>query len=361
MPNARIDQLQRESWIVDTSNARIRQMQREAWASPCLPPPTTGNFNYIKSFTQDNGQTSTLALDANGLLWQENLSLSPNTLAIYNKLILPGSFSKSVTAEDEEWMVFSNLLAGTDIPRHGSNLDRISQVGPGAPPAIVGASAGSNVYPVVASPNGYTQPAARSDLGNPGHFEAVNWSAGPFSTSPGNVLTIFYQLTSFAQDVNLQVGGAVYLNLTSSPFTGLTGAYIIASVGQGFPPHSSGAARWFFTVQVNSIANSFVGGPGSATGTYQVTLATMTTTAPAQINVGDAVTSAAATAPAWDGVWTILATLNGAQLAITSTSLTSNIATYNYTLISGVAPVAGGQVTVTGCSNGPIVNGTSIF
>lgn len=361
MPNARIDQLQRESWIVDPSNARINQMQREAWASLCLPPPTTGNFNYIKSFIQDNGQTATLSLDSNGLLWQENLSLSPGTLAIYNKLILPGSFCKSITAEDEEWMVFSNLVAGTDIPRHGSNLDRTSQVGPGAPPAVVGISAGTNIYNVVAAPNGYTQKPAASDLGNPGHFEAVNWSAGPFSTSPGNVLTIFYQLTSFAQDPNIVPGGGIYLNLTSAPFTGLTGSYIVASVGQGFPPHSSGAARWFFTVQVGSTANSFVGGPGTATGTYQVSLATLTTTAPAQINVGDKITAAAATNASWDGVWTILATLNGAQLAITSTSLTSNIATFNYTLISGVAPVAGSQVTVTGCVNGPIVNGTSIF
>src|SRR5262249_53169496 len=107
--------------------------------------------------------------------------------------------------------------------------------------------------------------------------------------------------------------------------------------------------------------NTFVGGPDSATGTYQVTLATMTTTTPAQIVVGDSVTTASASDADWDGTWTILADLNGAQIAITSTTLTSNVATYTYTLISGTNPTTGEIVSVTGCTNGPIVNGTSIF
>src|SRR6185312_710454 len=98
------------------------------------------------------------------------------------------------------------------------------------------------------------------------------------------------------------------------------------------------------------------------TGTYQVTLATMTTTTPAAINVNDQVTIAGATPSTWNAAWTILTTLNSGQYQITSTSLTSNVATYNYTPI-GSSPniTSGDQITVTGCTNGPIVGGTSIF
>lgn len=322
------------------------------------------SFNYIKTFIEDSGLTLTLALDSDGVLFEENVQDDPGTLVAYAENILPGSYAKSCTQQNEEWMVFSNLLAGTDIPRHVTNLDRISQVGPGAPPTIVGASSGTNVYTIAASPNGLTQPPAGPPALYTGHFQAVNWSSGPFSTSPGNVLTIFYRnLADFpTPSPDLFVGGAVYIDMTSAPFTGLTGTYIVTSLGQGFPPHNSGSPRWYFTVQVNQVGNTFVGGPGTATGSFQPSLTTMTLTTPAAINVGDMVTVAGAGAAGYDGTWTILASLNGGQYLITSTSLTSNIATYNYTII-GASPAitANEQITVTGCTNGPIVNGTSIF
>src|ERR1700723_2302742 len=187
----------------------------------------SSNFNYVKSFIQDNGQVNTLALDAAGVLWEEDVTGNPDVLNPYDSLILPGSFCRSITAEDEEWMVFSNLVAGTDIARHGSNLDRISQVGPGAGPSVVGQTGGTNVYGIVASPNGLTQAAAASDPGDPGHFQGINWSAGPTSTSPGNVLTIFYsRQDSFPQDAKIVVGGGIYLAGLSGAFSGLDGTYI---------------------------------------------------------------------------------------------------------------------------------------
>ena len=138
------------------------------------------NFNFIKTFVEDNGQVNTLALDDSGVLWEEDVTSNPGVLNAYDSSILPGSFARSVTAEDEEWMVFSNLVAGTDIPRHASNLDRISQVGPGAGPSVAGQSGGTNVYDILASPDGLTQQAAFSNPANPGHFQAVSWSAGSY-------------------------------------------------------------------------------------------------------------------------------------------------------------------------------------
>lgn len=319
------------------------------------------NFNYVKTFIQDNGQVNTLALDASGVLWEEDVISNPDVLNPYDSLILPGSFCRSVTAEDEEWMVFSNLIAGNDIPRHGSNLDRISQVGPGLGPQVVGQTSGTNVYDIVASPNGLTQPAAASDPGDPGHFQAVNWSSGPTSTSPGNVLTIFYAEFSFPQDPNVVVGGAIYIAGLSGAFSVLDGTYIVASVGLATPPGGS-SQRWYFTVQTTATGNSFGGGPDDISGTYQVTLATMTLTTPAQIQVSDSVTLAGVSAPAWDGSYTILKTINGGQYQITATGLSGNVATYNYTPLGSSPNITSGeQVTVTGCVNGPIVNQTSIF
>src|ERR1700735_126749 len=220
----------------------------------------SSNFNYVKSFIEDNGQVNTFALDAAGVLWEEDVSGAPGALNTYDSLILPGSFCRSVTAEDEEWMVFSNLIAGTDIPRHGSNLDRISQVGPGAGPSVVGQTGGTNVYAIAASPGGGTQAAAASDPGDPGHFQAINWSSGPTATSPGNVLTIFYsRQDSFPQDAEIIVGGAIYLSGLSGAFSGLDGTYIVTSVGVSTTPGgSAGVQRWYFTVQVATTGNIFV-------------------------------------------------------------------------------------------------------
>jgi hypothetical protein len=354
------DQLVRESLVQDSSHVTCDGLYREALVSLCLPPDTPSTFNYVKTFSQDDGEVATFALDASGTLWEEDVEREPDTLTPVATNILPNTFAKSTTQQDEEWIAFSDLTKGTDIPRHGSNLDRISQVGPGSGPAVVGSESGTNIWDITAS-TGLTQPSAKSNPVDAGHFDDINWADGPTGRSSGNVLTIFYTQISNAQDPDLQVGRAVYLDLTSAPFTALTGTYIITAIGEAFPSGSAGAARWYFSVQVGTTGNELVGG-ATPTGTYQVTLATLTTTTPAAINVNDGVTIASASPSTWDGAWTILATLNSGQYQITSTSLTSNIATYNYTPIGSSPNIAGGdQITVTGCTNGPIVNGTSLF
>lgn len=343
-----------------TPNIRFAQVGAEIICDPpCTQPPGLGTFNYVKTFVQDDGQINTFALDATGILWEEDVSEAPGILDSVTNTILPNTFAQSSTQENEEWIAFSDLIKGTDIPRHGSNLDRISQVGPGAGPAVAGTTAGTNVYDI--APSGLTQHSAKSNPVDPGHFDDINWADGPTGRSPGNVLTIFYTAIANPQDPDLQIGRPVYLDLTSAPFTALTGTYIITAIGQAFPSGSAGSARWYFSVQVNVTGNTLVGG-ATPTGTYQVTLATMTTTAPAAINVNDTVTVASATPSTWDAAWSISNVLNGGQYQITATSLTSNEATYDYTPIGSSPNISpGDQVTVTGCTNGPIVGGTSIF
>src|ERR1035437_350448 len=106
--------------------------------------PGLENFNYIKSYIQNNGQTYTLALDAAGIMWQEDVTNLPKQLALLKTGFFPNSFAKSATMDNREHICFSDLSIGTDRPRvyNGITFDPLSQVGPGAPP-VFKASEGS--------------------------------------------------------------------------------------------------------------------------------------------------------------------------------------------------------------------------
>lgn len=145
MANARVDQGPiREGLVQDSPAARVTQLTREAWVYVCQPPAATYNFNYIKSFPLTSGAQYSVALDAGGVLWQEDVVNYSNALTPIATNITPGTYMFSTTQSDYEYMCFSNLTNGTDVPRQynpqpatgGYTLDRISQVGPGAPPTF---------------------------------------------------------------------------------------------------------------------------------------------------------------------------------------------------------------------------------
>jgi hypothetical protein len=104
--------------------------------------PGLDNFNYIKTYIQNNNQINTLALDASGNIWLENVTSNPGVLTLALPGIIPGSFAQSATADGNEYMMFSNLQIGTDRPRlvipnqqtGALMFEPLSQVGPGAPP-----------------------------------------------------------------------------------------------------------------------------------------------------------------------------------------------------------------------------------
>ena len=333
--------------------------------------PAGANFNYVKTYEQTSGQIDTLALDASGVLWDENVTSSIGSLNSIFTGINPGSFAKSVTFNDVEYIALSNLLNGTDIPRHwdGTNLDRVSQYGPGAPPTV---NATATIFGIVPSPNGITQPPAVTigdggGGGGHGGISSLLWSAGPGNTSLGNTLTLYYgRVNVIPADPNIVVGQGIFLQ--GLPFVNgqnPNGTYIVTSIGSGIPPNSNfGTSNRYFTVVATSSQSAFVFTANNPLigSSYQVTLATLTTLTPLpNVAVGSQITLAGVGIPAWNGTWTVLATPNAGQFAITSTQLSNNVATYSFTLISGVAPTVGQQVTIVGCLNGPIVGGTSIF
>ena len=162
--------------------------------------PALVNFNYIKSYIQNNGQTDTLALDASGIMWKEDVTNAPGVLATVLSGILPGSFAKSATADDNEYIVFSDLNVGTERPRvyfQGSQFLPLTQIGPGAPPSFAAASgSGASVLAIT-----------------------------NFAIS-SNVVTFTYTIgPTVAQDQVYTISGAVptYLNFTGTVLaTGLT-------------------------------------------------------------------------------------------------------------------------------------------
>jgi hypothetical protein len=101
--------------------------------------PSTANFNYVTTFEDDFGDIETLALDADGQWWGEDVIGNEGVLTPLFTTA-SGSFASSFTADSRQFIAISDLLQGT-YPPQGYNLqwnDRVSQVGAGAPPAFAG-------------------------------------------------------------------------------------------------------------------------------------------------------------------------------------------------------------------------------
>jgi len=342
------------------------------------PPP---DVNYLKSFLQTDGGLNSLVLGSNGVMYIEDAINDPFVLNPLFSNIFLNSYAQSATLDDREYIAISDLEHGTDLPRvytpasgnQPATFDRLSQEGPGAEPSATGSNVGG-----VINITSITQPSVKSDPEAPGHISGFLWSAGPGSTEPGNVLTVYWGRSSppgpsTTNDPDLVVGAGVTISGADNPadtsnpnntFNGQTidGNYTVTSVGEGVPPGAQ-YGRWYFTVQmtvsqfVNQADHIMANYPD---GFYQVTTATLTAASPIpnmQIGSTMQIAGTGGSPPAgYDGSWTVTATNNAAQLEITNTSLTANVAHYSYILISGVAPSVGSRVTI-----GNTLNGDGIF
>ena len=308
-------------------------------------PPGQHDFTWIGSFEQTDGALYTLALDDGGTLWQEDVINDENVLVPIYEEIEPDTFAQGATIDDREFIALSDLQMGTDMPRQWNAqwLDRVSQVGPGAPPVFTSTE---TTYDIV----NITQPAAVTNTATGVPIRALLWSSGPgVKNTAGNVITIEYTLASATPDPNIQVGGGVVLaGFNTESGNDPNGSYIIISVQQ---TNTGNSLRNSFSVQAPTSFLTYDDPPSGAS--YQASLSTLTLSEPASgVQVGTQVLISGTSVAALDESWTILASLNGAQLNITATSLTSDVATYDYTLITGTNPAIGEQVTVTNTTNG---------
>lgn len=408
------------------------------------------NFNGSASAKVDQNTQLTFHLDSNGVTWIEDQETAPNELYAYatHPLLnppplipkaVPGSYLKGVDANGTAYLAYSDLTQGTSAPMqyNGQWCDRITQVGPGAPPVFTastdagaqsivsaysasagvltltigalgsayvagllvtfsdgtGALAALNgltfsvlgspaptttsfaiattavtgsgsdtatvtpqyTYPIAASPNGIVQPPAQSDPDSAGHFSALLWSAGPGQKTAGNVVTVYYKnsFTHTTPDQTLvdafNSGRPVYVYIANAPFG--NGTWQVTSLGNAIPP-GAGYYRWYFTYQVPTSNYQFYGGPDDATGTYQLTYATITTTtAVPGLAAGNQIILQNVTNSNWDHTYDVTAALNSGSYSITQSDLTAGVATYSWSLLTGSAPVPGQLVTVTGTLN----------
>lgn len=328
------------------------------WLTPIIPP----NFNYIKTFSETGGEVLTLALGSDGIIYQEDvLNLQGALVPVYTA-IEPNSFAQSATVNDREFIAISNLQNGTDIPYTYTppNFDRLSQVGPGAPPAVSTTAAGSTIASITQNPK---VNIPTSGGGTSGSW--IVWSDSPqdhgsFGTpaTPGNIMTWAFP-RSFILPSYIKVGSNIVISGVQSMngYNPNNGAgnnpafYTITSVGQPIPGQDYYNGFTITLPQTGFFNQRFQAGSA-----FQATIATMTTTVQIpNLEVGNQfqLSGTGGAPPAgYDNTWTVIDTPNASQLQITSTSLTNNIATYGFNLITGAAPVAGQAVTVTQTLNG---------
>jgi len=338
--------------LTSGTTAHVKNVPLTAWIAPY-------NADMLGIVPANLNQTDqvTLVLDSEGVTWEEDVTNDPTVLALQSLIptVPAGSYLKGIaTSDDVAFMAYSDLTQGRSQPMqfNGSWADRITQVGPGQAPVFTPQQSTSNTFDIAT----ITQPPVMSDIEHPGFISVWLQSAGPGSTSPGNTVTVYYSASYFsgspqpgAEDKTLvsafNAGYAVYVYLNGTP---ITGTYQVTSVGNALPP---GVDHWryYFTIQVGSSAYQNLNEPA---GTYQMSVATMVTTAPVpNLAVGNKITISGNSDSSYNSTWTITESLDSGQMGITDTSVSGGVATYQYALNSGAPPTAGELVTVTNTTN----------
>ena len=157
---------------------------------------------YLKS-TQVLGPNSlTLMEDGGTTLYQENLNNEGVFTDIYENIINSAQ-AISATVNQREYIGLSNLVQGTDQPRQydGTNLDRISQVGPGAGPTV---TVTSPTYAITSITEIYTSIS----------IDSISWGANInlHTAQPASANLYFLSAVSATTfTTNLEIGTLVYV------------------------------------------------------------------------------------------------------------------------------------------------------
>jgi hypothetical protein len=306
----------------------------------------TANFQYVTTFTDQAGNVKNLSIDAQGNFWVENVATDPGTLALVRTGIADNSLITSSQGSGVQFLTFGNGYQGIDMPLQYTPkwIDRITQVGPGQAPTFTPLQASSTQYPIV----NITQYPISST-----QFIEQLWSTGPGTTTPGNVVTIYYSQTEDTTLTNAFTQGLypVYVYLTNLLFTDGNGVWQVTSVGQGQPVNESGQNWYYFTYSIGEVGFGFnrQGTPGN----YQQTVATVTTSTPVPNALpGNQITITGNSLTPWNAAWRIVQAPNVSQMAITGSQVASGIATLNYSSTNASPPPAVGElVTITNTLN----------
>ena len=256
----------------------LNDLDMLAYISPALV-----NFNYVKSYIQNNDQTYTLALDAAGIVWREDVTNAPGSLITVLSGILPGSFANSETFNNREHICFSNLAIGTERPRtyDGSNFYPLSQSGPGAPPTFT-TSSSSLSQPLVVTAYSVTSDVVTFTFTPVGAFVPTVGSLFIITgTGNANLDGFTFSVlgtpapsgTTFAAATTTASGSASVLTAAASP----TNSYNLTSITQDstqLPPLQSTGDPTYYPGKAQSFYGQiqlWSSGPGQTTPGYTIT------------------------------------------------------------------------------------------
>ena len=318
---------------------------------------------YGKSYVSPDGTIYNLIFDSNGILWVEKPQTTPGVVTQLASAA-PGSYCKSITDFGREYIAISDGLHGTEcaLQYDGTNIDRVTQDGPGYAPVVtsfsIPAVATSASAAVTALPVTEADPAGGYGGTNP----QINfWTA--------------------ASVANIHVGDLVTITGNASPAMNVINAPVIGIyVGVG-------GANSVIVLQASTPAGTVFGLGGSAAIATSVTIkraaniVTVNTVAPHQIQVGyrvhisgfpatvvgGAISTIVVNNSDMPGIATVtttqnhgltpgnLVTLNGIAAAtigggIASVSRQGQVVTVTTNSAHGLSP--GALVTLSGVSNG---------
>ena len=275
--------------------------------------------NYLRTFIDSVENFRQLYLDALGNMWQD---FPPGTLTTIGTVV-PGAFAKSDTLFAREWIAIGDGNYGIDIPRQweGSNFDRVSQEGPGAPPIVADEVSGLTID---AGPLSAKQPAS----------SAVPVNITSISLSAGTVTVVTAAAWGFGLG-NQETGS--YMKIAGAP-AGYNGTFPVTYV-----------SLTSFTYSLNNVLTLAPGAAGTVqaySATFQLDVAYTDLTSYRlwqTYPVGLQVVVAGVGVAGYNGNWTVVGRVTWNNGGINNVQLI--VATIN---VAALATSSGGSLTITG-------------
>lgn len=239
--------------------------------------------NYLKTYENLLEIPRFMMLDSLGSLWRDSVPGGPKQL-IQNGIL--GNSAKSTSLFGAEYFAFGDGTAGVDLPRQydDTNFDRVSQVGPGAAPAVIDEA---SLATIIASPAGLTFQTSTAGVAANG------------ATESGNTVTLRFT----APLANVFVGSVVKVNgVGGGSAPGYNGTFTVLSVD--VPGNAS----------VITYLSAFSGLTTQSGGSAVIGLGRVTTAAAFIIPDTLMVTIDGAPVALWNGSYTVVGTAAGASV-----------------------------------------------
>jgi hypothetical protein len=243
--------------------------------------------NYLKTYLNLQETARLLSLDSLGVL-RKDPTPGGGPLSVISSALLTGLFGKSTTLFGREYIALGDGVQGVDLPRQydDTNLDRISQVGPGQAPS---ASDENLSFPIVAPGAGVVYQAAFGIQAGPTGLTEVN-----------NLVTVV--LPTLGTFNGLQLGDSFVI--AGAGVAAYNGTWVIGSMV---------VVNGFTALQ---FVHPTAGLAASGGGTVDLASALVTTTAANNFVAGQSVALAGVTVAAYNGTYDVRTIIAPTQFTV---------------------------------------------